>query len=208
MFSKLITVALVAASVQSAFAACSRSYNVKAGDYCDKISAEQGVSTFQLAANNAGINEACSNLLPGQELCLGNEGEDCRTTYVVVADDTCESIAQAAGTNSTILYLNNPQINKECDNIYIGEVLCTAKDVAVPPVPATGVVVPVRGPPAKPVNHSVPVTTVTPSATPTPTPTPTPPAVAPPVVAAPPANNNSNDDDNDDDLPFCDELDL
>ncbi|PPR00072.1 hypothetical protein CVT24_008974 [Panaeolus cyanescens] len=201
MFSKLITVAVIAASVQTAFAACTRSYTVKEGDYCDKISATQGVSTFQLAAVNAGtINDECTNLLPGQELCLGNTGEDCTTTYTVVADDTCSGIAEAAGLNSTILFLNNPQINSECDNIYIGEVgfrfvLCTSKTVQVPPVPSNGVVIPVRGPPAKPVNHPVPVTTVSPTPSPTPAP------------AAPQPNNLGSNDDDDDDLPFCDELD-
>jgi hypothetical protein len=31
-------------------------------------------------------------------------------------------ISAAAGINNTILYANNPQINEDCSNIYIGEV--------------------------------------------------------------------------------------
>lgn len=80
-------------------------------------------SSYQLAVVNQGhIDEACSNLIPGDEICLGNAGEDCTTTYTVKDSDTCDGINTAHGLNSTILSLNNPQINEACDNIYIGEV--------------------------------------------------------------------------------------
>jgi len=79
--------------------------------------------SFQLAAVNSGlINSKCTNLVPNSELCLGNTGEDCQTTYVVKSGDTCGAIASGAGTNSTILFLNNPQIDEKCENIYVGEV--------------------------------------------------------------------------------------
>ncbi|KAF9472656.1 hypothetical protein BDN70DRAFT_446300 [Pholiota conissans] len=221
MFSKLFVAAVLAVSAQSAIATCSKSYTVQQGDYCDKISQAQNVSTYQLAVlNSNAINSACSNLLPGQTLCLAdNADEDCNTTYVVLKDDTCDGIAAKNGLNTTILSLNNPQINDGCSNIYLGEVLCTSKDVRVAPVPAAGVSV------------VAPATTivVTPTAKPTPTPaaastsvavsTPT----ATPKAATPaPAqsdedcddDSSSNDDqcdddaadEDDDDLPFCDEL--
>jgi hypothetical protein len=79
--------------------------------------------SYQLATINYGyIDQSCSNLTPGAEICLGYENEDCSTTYIVKADDTCEGIASAVGVNSTILTQNNPQIDGECGNIYIGEV--------------------------------------------------------------------------------------
>lgn len=79
--------------------------------------------SYQLAVVNHGvIDSTCSNLQPGGEICLGTAGEDCSTTYVVKDNDTCDGINSAHGLNSTILYLNNPQINQACDNIYIGEV--------------------------------------------------------------------------------------
>lgn len=71
------------------------------------------------------VDASCSNLTPGQDLCLGKTGEDCSTTYVVKANDTCDGINSIAGINSTMLYLNNPQINTECNNIYIGQVRVT-----------------------------------------------------------------------------------
>lgn len=79
--------------------------------------------SWQLAANNyPTINELCTNLVPGSFLCLGYANEDCMTTYRVAADDTCDQISSNFNINSTILYLNNPQINAECTNIYVGEV--------------------------------------------------------------------------------------
>ena len=71
---------------------------------------------------NKGIDSACNNLQSGQTLCLGWPGQDCTTTYVVKKDDTCDQIISAHGINSTVIYGNNPQINADCTNIYIGEV--------------------------------------------------------------------------------------
>lgn len=77
---------------------------------------------YQLAAINPSINPTCSNLMPGSTLCLGYSGEDCTATHVVASDDTCDFITSMHKLNSTILYMNNPQINQACTNIYIGEV--------------------------------------------------------------------------------------
>jgi LysM repeat protein len=201
MFSKVFTLAAVLAiSAQATSAACTRSYAIKAGDYCDKISQENNVSTFQLAALNDGkMNDGCTNLAAGVELCLGNTGEDCTTTYTVKAGDTCNAIMNAAGVNSTVLYLNNPQIDEECTNIYVGEVLCTGKEVQVPVTPPGGVVVPIAGPPANP------------PPAPAPAPAPAPPTPAPDHTDAPADNGKDapadNGDDDDSDLPYCDEID-
>jgi len=209
MFSaKTIAAAVVALPFlfQSAIAGpCVRDYTIQAGDICDSISAAKNVSTYQLATINAGvIDSGCGNLAPGNKICLGYEGEDCSTTYIVVKDDTCEGIQSKSGVNSTILRENNPQINEECSNIYIGEVLCTANQVQVPPAPG-----------GKPVPAGIIPATAT-AAIPTSTP-----AVAPaPVTAAVEATTTpaavtssskapeptSTDDDDDESLPYCDEL--
>lgn len=72
--------------------------------------------------NNGIIDSSCSNLQPNSTICLGYTDQDCSTTYVVQANDTCTAITQTAGINSTMLYANNPQINQDCSNLYIGEV--------------------------------------------------------------------------------------
>ncbi|KAG6918795.1 hypothetical protein DXG01_011547 [Tephrocybe rancida] len=142
--------------------------------------------SYQLSAINTGIiDSSCSNLVPGNTICLGYAGEDCSTTYTVVPDDSCDQIAANHGFNTTILALNNPQIDSDCTNLYVGEVLCVAEKVQVPPHPSgalPGATIPVTAAPAKPTSshvHSAP--------------------------AATPAPDSDGKDD-DDDLPFCDEL--
>ncbi|KAF8874425.1 hypothetical protein BD779DRAFT_1664253 [Infundibulicybe gibba] len=192
---------------QSVFAKdCARSYTIKEGDICDRISAAKNVSTYQLAVINAGIiDPKCSNLVPNKSICLGYSGEDCTTTYVVKPDDSCDLINSKHGINSTILYMNNPQINQACTNIYVGEVLCVSKTVQVPPA----------NPNFPPPAVSIPVTATAPHATTTPAPTNAPssaPAAAPTTTPASSSNNNNNnnnsqdDGEDDDDLPFCDEI--
>jgi LysM repeat protein len=202
MFTQVYAVALLAIFARSALAAtCSRTYTIKQGDFCDKISEAQNVSTYQLAALNPSlINKGCTNLTPGESICLGFTGEDCSTTHVVQSGDTCADIAANNGFNMTILQLNNPQLNQAC-NIYVGEVLCTAQTVQVPAIPASGVTVSMGGKTA--ISTIVPLRTSVlsaPAAVATPTP-------APKDTSTPaPQPQPTDDGGNEDDLPFCDEL--
>jgi len=138
MFTSVLVAALAALPlVASQVPNCARTYNVVEGDTCDGISAAKNSSTYQLATvNNPTIDDACSNLAINQTICLGTTGEDCQTTYIIQPNDTCDAITTNAGINATMLYTNNPQINTDCSNIYVGEVLCTANQVLVPPAPA------------------------------------------------------------------------
>ncbi|EAU82372.2 hypothetical protein CC1G_06682 [Coprinopsis cinerea okayama7 len=109
--------ALVAVRTQPS--PCRRTYQVQSGDYCDKIADEQGVSSYQLAAVNAGvINADCSNLWPGHIICLARGWFDCSPVVKVNAGDTCDAIAAAAGITFNDLRFNNPNINEACSNIY------------------------------------------------------------------------------------------
>jgi hypothetical protein len=47
---------------------------------------------------------------------------DLTSSLVVKSGDTCDEVSSVAGINSTILWANNPQIDSQCSNIYIGEV--------------------------------------------------------------------------------------
>ncbi|KAG8911284.1 hypothetical protein FRC00_006768, partial [Tulasnella sp. 408] len=133
-------VALVLAgfvAAESTIPGCAREYTVQEGDYCDKISAAHNVSSYQLAVSNyQTINDGCTNLVPGQVICLGLTGADCAETYSVQSGDYCDLIASNHGVNSTLLMANNPQIDDNCWNLYVGEVLCTSKDLLVTPPPA------------------------------------------------------------------------
>ncbi|THG94856.1 hypothetical protein EW026_g6694 [Hermanssonia centrifuga] len=109
---------------------CARNYTVRLGDTCNAISAELDVSTFQLAyVNNATIDAACDNLALGEPLCLGITGQDCDVVRVVEDGDSCAVIVGDAGVELSVLLANNPNVNSECSNIYVGEVLCTAEGV-------------------------------------------------------------------------------
>ncbi|EAU87171.1 hypothetical protein CC1G_05860 [Coprinopsis cinerea okayama7 len=211
MFAKsAVAFASLALFVQAASAAqCTRTYTIKEGDYCDSISAAQGVSTYQLAVLNAGkINPRCDNLVPGDELCLGTDEVDCRETTVVIAGNTCSAIWDENTLDSEIFYLNNPQVSRDCRNIYIDEVLCIAKTVQVPPAPT----VPIHtGPPPAEATPPVPLD-------PAPTPAPEGENLTPePINEAPPAPEEEECEDeyeeieviygsDDESIPYCDEL--
>ncbi|KAL1938732.1 hypothetical protein VTO73DRAFT_11335 [Trametes versicolor] len=109
---------------------CARNYTVELGDTCDGIAAKTNTPTFQLETVNADkIDAACDNLALGEPLCLGIIGEDCDITHVVQPGDSCAVIAQNAKTTLDILLANNPNVNADCTNIGVGEVLCTADEV-------------------------------------------------------------------------------
>jgi len=132
-----IALALLLSAASLVSADCDRNYTVKAGDYCDLISAANNASTYQIAvANYQTINDACTNLDIGQNICLGNVGQDCQAVYSVMDGDSCETISTKFGLNSTLLLSNNPQIDDACDNIYVSEVLCVSTTYQVTPAPA------------------------------------------------------------------------
>jgi len=140
MISALFTLlfsssALVVA--QSLSSSCTRTYTAQSGDYCNLISQEHNVSTYQFAvANYQTINDGCTNLHVNQTYCLGLTGADCQSTYTVVAGDYCYAIGAKFGVNTTMLLVNNPQILSDCSNIYVGEVLCISNSTIVTPAPA------------------------------------------------------------------------
>lgn len=228
----LASLALLASGASAA--ECTRKYTVKAGDYCDTISAANKASTYQLGAINAGvINKDCDNLVPGQEICLANTDADCQEVTVVIAGNTCEAIWSKYNLDKEVFYKNNPQVRRDCRNIYIDEVLCVAKNTDVPAPPPADV--PIHtGPPAAEATPPVPLpplpageTEDAPNfAAPTPAPAapqaPAPAAPEAPVTPAPapaPADDDEEEceeeyeeievveGETDEDLPFCDELD-
>ncbi|KAI0794840.1 hypothetical protein C8Q75DRAFT_803684 [Abortiporus biennis] len=200
MFAQSIVAALVALPflAQSVLAAdCQRTYVAKQGDTCDSISAANNASTYQLRVNNINtINQACTNIEIGQTVCLGNnDDKDCKSTYVVVGGDSCDAVASRHGLNSTMFNLNNPQLNSDCDNLYIGEVVCVLGTPTVPELPS-GSPVPAATVPA----GATPAVSITSAAASTSS------AVSSTISSAAPTITVAADEGDDEDLPFCDEL--
>ncbi|KAJ7143021.1 hypothetical protein C8R44DRAFT_866269 [Mycena epipterygia] len=113
MFAKtlglFIAMAVVVHAVSiSSRETCNRLYTVKPGDDCNSIAVENNVSIAQL---------------------LINLGGDCSTTLLVGPEDSCGSIEDERGIDATLLYAHNPQIDANCANLYIGEVLCVASTI-------------------------------------------------------------------------------
>ena len=80
------------------------------------------IVSYQLIILNPQIDPVCSNLMPGEELCLAKKGEDCKKVYQVQPNDSCDEVAEAHGIDLSTLFHNNPQLNKDCTNLYIDEV--------------------------------------------------------------------------------------
>ncbi|KAI0051351.1 carbohydrate-binding module family 50 protein [Auriscalpium vulgare] len=128
----LVTLLAVCFGGASAQDSCARTYIVSSGDTCDKISASQNVSTFQLATvNEAIIDTACDNLAIGEVLCLGITGQDCSDVHIVASGDSCDLVSEAAGIPLSTLLINNPNVNSDCTSIDVGEVLCTSSTIFV-----------------------------------------------------------------------------
>jgi len=123
-------VALVLSSTATSVLAdsCKRWHTVQSGEICDSICQAESVALYQLFVLNPEIDAECTNLMPGQELCLAKPNEDCKQVYQVKPNDTCEEVSEAHGIKLATFFYNNPQVNQDCTNLYIDEVVCVAHD--------------------------------------------------------------------------------
>ncbi|KAH0835937.1 hypothetical protein J3R83DRAFT_9858 [Lanmaoa asiatica] len=126
MFGLLATLALAATAIVQAQTIppnCTRYGTVVPDATCNDVSGRYNVSTYQLAIVNVGIiNPACTNLYPGEVLCLGLTGQDCTETHIVLEPDTCDSIAAEYSIPKSTLQANNPNLGPLCLDIYHGQV--------------------------------------------------------------------------------------
>ncbi|KAF9455898.1 hypothetical protein BDZ94DRAFT_1178953 [Collybia nuda] len=115
---------------------CTRKTTVQKGDNCDTISERAGISRYWLGLLNPAINANCSNLVGGTALCIDSAINTCGAVYAVKGTEgACIGIASTLRIPFETLLNLNPNVNAQCTNIYVGEVLCTAKKV--PGTPST-----------------------------------------------------------------------
>lgn len=117
---------------------CSKQYIVQSGDTCSSIATGAGITTSQLISSNPQINSGCTNLSVGEALCLSaatvtststasvptSTNPLCSYAYQVISGDTCSSITTKFSMTTTQLLTLNPQVNSNCTNLAVGNVLC------------------------------------------------------------------------------------
>ncbi|CAJ2505398.1 Uu.00g127920.m01.CDS01 [Anthostomella pinea] len=112
---------------------CTSTYNVLSGDACfviiDKFHSQFSLADFY--SWNPEVDSNCSNLFPGETVCVGVNGTatplpacpspvkpglvtDCDDCYTVVDGDTCGAIATTNDITLAEFYSWNPDLDNEC----------------------------------------------------------------------------------------------
>ncbi|KAJ6151669.1 hypothetical protein N7470_006797 [Penicillium chermesinum] len=102
--------------------ACSGdSYTVGEDDSCESIAEANSIPIGTFLADN-GIDQNCTTLKPGSEVCLS---PSC-TLYKVKEGDTCKTILEGKGYYKNQLLSWNPTLRTNCDNLetVVGQGIC------------------------------------------------------------------------------------
>jgi len=133
---------------------CNKFYFVHSGDECDTIASSNGISRANFNSFNPGINSICSNLIAGDNVCIGLVGSsvttsqppsattgngiatpsptqgglvgNCKTFAPVISGDSCISIETAYGISASQFLAWNKGINAGCTNLLAGNYVCVA----------------------------------------------------------------------------------
>ncbi|KAG8986924.1 hypothetical protein FRB90_003690, partial [Tulasnella sp. 427] len=77
---------------------CQATYVVQSGDSCWAIATSYGIDTDTLLSNNPQVNSACSNIYPGEVLCVSSEK---LVTPTGGSTSTSASTSESSTTSST-----------------------------------------------------------------------------------------------------------
>ncbi|KAI3336890.1 hypothetical protein HD806DRAFT_475086 [Xylariaceae sp. AK1471] len=102
-----------------------KTYTIGASDTCQKISASQGISTYDLIWNN-NLTSACENFPKSGTLCIPLVAS-CET-YTVLATDTCSSIQSKFSLLYSQLISWNPSLGVACQGLSatVGFAICVS----------------------------------------------------------------------------------
>ena len=121
------TTATTTSAASSSSSQCTNSYVVKLGDYCTTIAASASLSFPSFIALNKPID--CTNLQPGQVLCLARTGFNnypsyqCSSIYQIpMTLETCDVIAAKNSLSVSYLLFYNPGL--DCSNLQKGQEIC------------------------------------------------------------------------------------
>ncbi|KAI5917129.1 hypothetical protein F4810DRAFT_716755 [Camillea tinctor] len=122
---------------------CTATYAVQSGDRCidirDKYNAAFSLDEFY--SWNPQVDEYCSNLYPGEVVCVGVGNTtnpqpscpapvkpgivgNCDACYKVVDSDYCYAVAADHGITLDQLLAWNPDLNAACSNLEVGYNYC------------------------------------------------------------------------------------
>ncbi|RWA13205.1 hypothetical protein EKO27_g1909 [Xylaria grammica] len=122
---------------------CTATYTVQSGDVCNKIRDHfNDVFTLdEFYSWNPQVNSFCSNLYPGEVVCVGVGNStgappacpvpvkagligNCDSCYKVVSGDSCDAILTSNNISLTEFRAWNPDLNSGCTNLEIGYNYC------------------------------------------------------------------------------------
>ncbi|KAJ8072754.1 Sle1p [Marasmius tenuissimus] len=135
LYLTLFSFIVVAQALAPRGPACTQQYTVQSGDSCNAIEKNFKLTSGTVRSLNSLVNAQCTNLYPGQSLCLstsssgssgsgGGGGTSCSQTYTVQSGDTCSKIEKNFGLSTGSVIKFNSAINPQCTNMYPGQSLC------------------------------------------------------------------------------------
>ncbi|KAL8694818.1 MAG: hypothetical protein Q9218_000577 [Villophora microphyllina] len=125
---------------------CGKYYQVQPGDFCQKVAINNTIDITLFEAINHGINQDCTNLIPGESYCVfptpdwnvtatatqppptttpTGTTNQCYEWHVIVSGDYCYKIAQEYDITVAQLQTWNPSLAGDCV-VVLGEAYCVA----------------------------------------------------------------------------------
>ncbi|KAL0060822.1 hypothetical protein AAF712_012361 [Marasmius tenuissimus] len=138
LYLTLFSFVVVAQALAPRGPACTQQYTVQPGDSCNAIEKNFKLTSGTVRSLNSLVNPQCTNLYPGQSLCLstsssgssggggggGGGGASCSQAYTVQSGDTCSKIEKNFGLSAGSVIEFNSAVNSQCTNMYPGQSLC------------------------------------------------------------------------------------
>lgn len=123
---------------------CAQFHTVQAGDGCNTIPGQFGITLSQFLSLNPGLNPQCTNLVLRVAYCVfpttpfstntstgpppnaapGTITQGCTQYYTVVSGDSCPAVEAKFNLTLAQFVAMNPEINSQCSNLALDEAYC------------------------------------------------------------------------------------
>jgi LysM repeat protein len=110
---------------------CAARYVVQSYQTCSSIAQTNGLKLQTLQILNPFINSACSNLMPGDNICVSSAIPTCNSTVSATTTDTCKSLQEEYVISTDAFMACNP--TTQCSSTSIsGQSICTSCTASQP----------------------------------------------------------------------------